>query len=69
MTAPIQETTYVDAVDVYGCIGRLEGEVSNMSEAVRRVERKLDRLSLVMFGGGALFVIAEIAILVKLFLG
>ena len=63
------ETPQVDAAEVYSRIGRLEGEVSQMNERLSRIETRLDRLIFSLFGIGATFAIAQVAILVKLFLG
>ena len=63
------ETPQVDAAEVYSRIGRLEGEVSQMNERLSRIETRLDRLIFFLFGIGATFAIAQVAILVKLFLG
>ena len=63
------ETTQIDAAEVYSRIGRLEGEVSQMNERLGRVESKLDRLTFMLIGAGATFAIAQVAILVKVFLG
>ena len=76
MTTTTQEPTQLDAVEVYRSIGRLEGEQAQMNERLGsietrldRVESKLDRLIFMLFGIGATFAIAQVAILVRLFLG
>ena len=69
MTTTAQESTQVDAAEVYSRVGRLEGEVSQMNERLGRVETNLDRLIFMLFGIGATFGIAQVAILIKIFLG
>ena len=70
------ETTQIDPAEIYRSIGRLEGEQAQMNERLgsmetplARLETKFDRLIFVLFGIGATFAVAQVAILVRLFLG
>ncbi len=69
------DTVHIDAAEIYRSIGRLKGEQAQMNERLGsmetrlgRVETKIDRLIFMLFGIGATFAIAQVAILVNLFL-
>ena len=63
------ETTQIDPAEIYRSIGRLEGEQAQTNERLARLETKLDRLIFMLFGIGATFAVAQVAILVRRFMG
>ena len=70
------ETTQIDPAEIYRSIERLESEQAQMNERLgsmktrlTRLETKLNRLIFVLFGIGAIFAVAQVAILVRLFMG
>ena len=62
------ETQRVDAAEVYRSIRRLEGEVSQLTAWLERIDQRLDRLTFVLFAFGGTMGAALAAILAKLFL-
>ncbi len=63
------ETQQIDAAEVYGSIGRLEGEVAHLVGRLDRIEQRLDRLIFALFAFGGTMGAALAAIMAKLFIG